>query len=288
MGGAMVERLLAQGFQTVVFDQSKSLIQDLAAKGAEGAVSLNELVQKLSAPKIIWMMIPAGQPLEQVLGEIDPLLSSGDIIIDGGNSHYKDSMRRAGELKKRGIHFLDVGTSGGIWGRENGYCLMVGGENAAYKSVEKVFSALAPKEGYRHVGPSGAGHYVKMVHNAIEYGMLQAYGEGFELMRASDFELNLGEIAELWNRGSVVRSWILELCGKMFQEDPGLASLQPYVEDSGEGRWAVQEAIEKNISTPVIALSLLERLRSRTKESFSAKVIAGLRRQFGGHLVLKK
>ena len=288
MGSGMVQKLLAQGYPVHVFDQSPSLICEAEAKGASGAASLTVLVQKLNVPRVLWLMIPQGAPVERALGELLPVLSKGDIVIDGGNSYYKDSLRRAQRLKEREIYFMDVGTSGGIGGRENGYCFMAGGESTAYQCIEPFLAALACREGYRRVGASGAGHFVKMVHNAIGYGMLQAYGEGFELLQTADFDLNLEDITHLWNRGSVVRSWILELSEKMFREDPRLDSLKPVIEDSGEGRWAVQEAIERGISVPVTALALLERFRSRTPESFSAKVIAGLRRQFGGHAVSKK
>ena len=287
MGGAMVERLLGHGHEVVVFDQNPDLIKAAAVKGAASVHSLNELIKNLKALKIIWLMVPAGQPVQELIRDLTPLLSEGDMLIDGGNSHYKETLQRAQAFKKQGIQFLDVGTSGGIWGLENGYCLMAGGEPSSYKQAQPLFAALSAKQGYAHVGPSGAGHFLKMVHNGIEYGMLQAYGEGFELIQASDFKFDLAKTAHLWNHGSVVRSWLLELAGKMFQEDPGLASLQAYIEDSGEGRWAVQDAIEKGISAPVITLSVLERLRSRTKESFSAKVIAGLRKQFGGHKALR-
>lgn len=288
MGGLMVKRLLSAGHEVVVYDQSKEVTGKSTALGVVGASSIANLAGKLTSPRVIWLMIPAGTAVQEAVNELLPLLSAGDILIDGGNSFYKDSVGRAQLCREKKIHFLDVGTSGGVWGGEKGYCLMVGGEAAAFKKMEPIFSVLAPKEGYRHVGVSGAGHYVKMVHNAIEYGMLQAYGEGFALLKASEFKLDLEKIAHLWNQGSVVRSWLLELSETMFREDASLSSFPAWIDDSGEGRWAVQDAIEKGISAPVITHALLARLESRTKESFSAKVIAGLRKCFGGHSAAKK
>ncbi|HVP37809.1 MAG TPA: decarboxylating 6-phosphogluconate dehydrogenase, partial [Candidatus Saccharimonadales bacterium] len=232
--------------------------------------------------------VPAGPPVDQVLAELHPLLAPGDTVIDGGNSNYKDSVRRAAEAAGRGLGFLDAGTSGGVWGLQNGYCLMVGGEAAAYARHEPVFRTLAPPDGCLHVGPAGAGHYVKMIHNGIEYGMLQAYGEGFEILRAAPFRLDLGAVAHLWNQGSVVRSWLLELAERAFARDPALESVRGYVEDSGEGRWTVQEAMERDVPAPVLTLALQARLRSRQEESFGAKVIAALRNEFGGHAVRRK
>jgi 6-phosphogluconate dehydrogenase len=226
--------------------------------------------------------------VDETLQALLPRLTAGDILIDGGNSNYKDSIRRAGEVSARGFHYLDCGTSGGIWGLKNGYCIMVGGEVSAFATAEPVFRTLAPKEGYLHVGPSGAGHFVKMIHNGIEYGMLQAYAEGFELLKASDFPLDLGRISTLWNQGSVVRSWLLELAERAFQKDPDLSSLKGYVEDSGEGRWTILESIEKSVPAPVLTLALQARFRSRQEDSFSAKVIAALRNEFGGHAVKKQ
>ncbi|MEE8329581.1 MAG: decarboxylating 6-phosphogluconate dehydrogenase, partial [Thermodesulfovibrionia bacterium] len=236
----------------------------------------------------IWIMVPAGKATEETINKIAPLLEKGDILVDGGNSFYKDSIRRAGWLEKNGISFLDAGTSGGIWGLKIGYCLMIGGNAEAFVKVEPVFKTLAPENGYAHVGPSGAGHFVKMVHNGIEYAMLQGYAEGFEIMNVKqEFNLDLERISNLWNHGSVIRSWLLELAENAFKKDSRLDSIRGYVEDSGEGRWTVAEAIEKNVPAPVITLSLLQRFCSRQEESFSAKVIAALRNEFGGHEVKK-
>jgi len=228
-------------------------------------------------------MVPSGDPTIKTIMDLSSQLNKGDILIDGGNSFYKNSVLMAQELAKNEINFLDVGTSGGVWGLEKGYCLMVGGQKAIFDQCEPLFKTLAPQDGYLHVGPNGAGHYVKMIHNGIEYGMLQAYGEGFEIMNASDYRLDFEKISHLWNQGSVIRSWILELAEKAFQKDQELSGIAGYVEDSGEGRWVVAEAIERNVSAPIISLALFERLRSREKDCFSAKVIAALRHEFGGH-----
>lgn len=288
MGSNMVERLLKDGHEVVAYDLNEKARRAVKRKGAETAASLEELVVKLSVPRVVWVMVPAGSPAEEVINKLALVLSKGDIVIDGGNSYYKDSMRRAGELKKKGVVFLDAGTSGGVWGLEVGYCLMIGGEENSFKQVEPVFKTLAPKDGYAYVGTSGTGHFVKMVHNGIEYALLQAYAEGFEVMEAKkEFNLNLASIAYLWNQGSVIRSWLLELAEDAFKKDPDLGSIRGYVEDSGEGRWTVVEAIGENVPAPVITLSLLERFRSRQVESFSAKVVAALRNEFGGHAVKK-
>ena len=285
MGANMAQRLLNGGHRTVAYDRDPDAVRVVENAGAVGAGSLEELVRKLSPPRAVWLMVPAGDPVEQTIQSLAPLLSPDDTVIDGGNSYYKDSVRRAESLKKHRLHFLDVGTSGGIWGLKVGYCLMIGGEEEAFRRLEPVFRTLAPEEGYAHVGPSGAGHFAKMVHNGIEYGLLQAYAEGFELLHASSYELDLAQLARLWNRGSVVRSWLLELAEKALAADPGLASIKGYVEDSGEGRWTVLEAVDRGVPMPVITLSLLSRFRSRQEESFGAKVIAALRREFGGHVV---
>lgn len=288
MGGNMVQRLLNNGHEIVAFAQTAESVKKAEKKGAIGAGSLQDLVDKLKKPRVIWLMVPAGEATEKTISQITPLLEKGDILIDGGNSFYKDSLRRADELQKAGIFFLDAGTSGGIWGLKIGYCLMIGGDKDIFDKLEPVFKSLAPENGYAHVGPHGAGHFVKMMHNGIEYAMLQGYAEGFEIMNAKkEFNLNLGEIASLWNHGSVIRSWLLELAEKVFKKEPDLNSICGYVEDSGEGRWTVEEAIEKNISAPVITLSLMQRFLSRQEESFSAKVIAALRNEFGGHVVKK-
>jgi 6-phosphogluconate dehydrogenase len=286
MGGNMVQRLLQGGHELVVFDRSAELVKEHIAIGAEGAKDLADLCKRLSLPRVVWIMVPAGSPVESTIDQLLPNLSRGDIVIDGGNSNYRESMRRAARLQEKGIEFIDAGTSGGIWGLTVGYCLMIGASPKAFKHCEPIFRTLAPPEGYAHVGPPGAGHYVKMIHNGIEYGMLQAYAEGYEILHASrDFELDLHQIASVWNRGSVVRSWLNELAERAFAKDPGLEGLKGYVEDSGEGRWTVQEAIDLDVPAPVITLSLLARFRSRQADSFGAKVIAALRNEFGGHAV---
>ncbi len=288
MGGNMSERLMKGGHEVVVYDRSPDAIQKYVGQGATASSSAGDAAKKLPAPRIIWIMVPAGKPVDDTIAEMLPFLSKGDVIIDGGNSNFRDSMRRAAELKGRGVEFVDSGTSGGIWGLANGYCLMIGASDAAFKLCQPIFETLAPENGYAHVGPAGAGHYVKMIHNGIEYGMLQAYAEGYEILHASrDFTLDLHQIAGVWNHGSVVRSWINELAEDAFAKDANLGALKGYVEDSGEGRWTIQEAIDLDVPAPVITLSLLARLRSRQNESFGAKVIAALRNEFGGHAVKK-
>jgi 6-phosphogluconate dehydrogenase len=289
MGGGMVERLLQAGHEIVGFDPSKEALQDAEEKGAIRAGSLKELVDKVNPPRAVWIMVPSGKITEETVESISVLMEKGDILIDGGNSFYKDSMRRAETLRAKGISFLDAGTSGGVWGLQMGYCLMIGGDESAFKAAEPVFKTLAPENGYACVGPSGAGHFVKMIHNGIEYALLQGYAEGFELMFAKkEFKLNLPGIARLWNQGSVIRSWLLELAENALEKDPALRSVRGYVADSGEGRWTVAEAIEQDVPAPVIALSLLERFHSRQDESFGAKVVAALRDEFGGHGVKRK
>jgi 6-phosphogluconate dehydrogenase len=286
MGMNMTVRLAQGGHQVVVTDQDPAKASALAAKGAIAADTLAALAQKLEGPRVVWVMVPSGGPTEAVIDQLGGLLKKGDVIIDGGNSNFKDSQRRALRLREKGIYFLDAGTSGGVWGLQVGYCLMVGGERQAFELAEPIFKTLAPKDGYLHTGPSGSGHYTKMVHNGIEYGMLQAYAEGFEILATSEFKLDLKAISHLWNQGSVVRSWLLELAELAFaQEGNALERIKGHVDDSGEGRWTVQAAIDQNVPAPVITLSLLERLHSRQPESFSAKVIAALRHQFGGHAV---
>jgi 6-phosphogluconate dehydrogenase len=288
MGANMAERLVLGGHKVVSYDRSPEAIQRVVDKGAGGAHSLADFVKQLSQPRAIWLMVPSGDPVDQTIEQLLPMLVKGDVIIDGGNSYYKDSIRRAEKLKGQGIYFVDAGTSGGIWGLQVGYCMMVGGEKEVVARLEPVFTTLAPPEGYLHVGPSGAGHFVKMIHNGIEYGLMQAYGEGFELLNASQFDLDLTKIAHLWNQGSVIRSWLLELCESAFAKDPRLSSIKDYVEDSGEGRWTVQEAVEKSVPTPVLMASLFARFASRQQHSFSAKVVAALRNEFGGHAVRKE
>ena len=286
MGGNMVQRLLQGGHQVVVFDRSADAVKAHVALGAKAAKDLADLSGQLSGPRVVWVMVPAGAAVESTIEQLLPGLSKGDIIIDGGNSNFKDSIRRAAALKEKGIGFIDAGTSGGVWGLTVGYCLMIGASPEAFKVCEPIFKTLAPPDGYAHVGPPGAGHYVKMIHNGIEYGMLQAYAEGYEILHASkDFKLDLHQISAVWNRGSVVRSWLNELAERAFADDANLTALKGYVEDSGEGRWTVQEAIDLDVPAPVITLSLLTRFRSRQSDSYGAKVIAALRNEFGGHAV---
>jgi 6-phosphogluconate dehydrogenase len=289
MGGNMTARLLERRHEVVAYDRTADAVARATALGARGATDLASIVTQLDAPRVIWIMVPAGAPVDETIDALVPRLSKGDVIIDGGNSRFHDTLRRARALATRGIEFVDAGTSGGIWGKENGYCLMVGGSERAVKLCEPLFTALAQEGGYAHVGPSGAGHYVKMVHNGIEYALLQGYAEGFEILHASkDFTLDLHQIAAVWNHGSVVRSWLNELAELAFSRDASLSALRGYVEDSGEGRWTVQEATDLNVPAPVIALSLIMRLRSRQEDSFGAKVIAALRNEFGGHAVKSK
>jgi 6-phosphogluconate dehydrogenase len=287
MGASMTERLVRGGHRVISYDRSAEAIQRVVDKGAVGAHSLADFVKQLVSPRAIWLMVPSGDPVDQTIEQLLPSLTNGDILVDGGNSNYKDSIRRAEKLKAHGMHFVDTGTSGGIWGLENGYCMMIGGDKNIVERVAPIFTTLAPEGGYLHVGPSGAGHFVKMIHNGIEYGMLQAYGEGFELLKASQFDLDLAKISRLWNQGSVVRSWLLELAESAFTKDPRLSSIKGYVEDSGEGRWTVEEAIDKNVPAPVLMLSLFARFASRQDDSFSAKFVAALRNEFGGHAVKK-
>jgi 6-phosphogluconate dehydrogenase len=288
MGAGMARRWLRGGHRVVVNNRSPDPIKELETDGAVGAYSVEALVGALAAPRAIWIMLPAGDVTEKMIATLMPLLTPGDTIIDGGNTNFHDDMRRAGELKAQGINYLDQGTSGGIWGLEKGFCLMVGGEPEVVRRVEPAFKTLAPEDGYAHVGPVGAGHFVKMVHNGIEYGMMQAYAEGFEIMRArKDFNLDLRQIAGVWNHGSVVRSWLLELAEDAFGKDPDLAGLRGFVQDSGEGRWTIQAAIDLDVPAPVITLSLFERFHSRQPESFAAKVLAALRNEFGGHAIKK-
>ena len=277
MGGNMTERLRADSHEVETYARTAP---------ERTADSLVELASQLGQPRVVWLMIPAGDPTEHAFQTLLPLLEDGDTVVDGGNSNFRDSQRRAAEAKAKGVFFLDAGVSGGIWGLTEGYCLMVGGEEEGFRIIEPALQTLAPEGGYAHVGPSGAGHFVKMVHNGIEYGLMQAYAEGFELLRGvDDFELDLGQVAGLWQHGSVVRSWLLELLERAFEEDPDLEQIRGYVEDSGEGRWTVHEAIEAAVPVPTIALALFARFSSRQDESFAAKVNAALRKQFGGHAV---
>ena len=285
MGANMTLRLIRGGHDVVAFDRNPESVSASAKEGAEPAPSLEELVAKLTPPRHVWMMVPSGAPVTATIEALAPILSPGDAIIDGGNSNYRDSIKRADELRLTQLHFVDCGTSGGIWGLENGYCLMIGGEREIFERMEPIFATLAPADGYAHVGASGAGHFVKMVHNGIEYALLQAYAEGFELLAASAYKLDLRRIAALWNRGSVVRSWLLELAERALEKDPDLSSIRGYVEDSGEGRWTVFEAIEHDVPATALAHSLFARFRSRQDDPFGAKLIAALRQEFGGHAV---
>jgi 6-phosphogluconate dehydrogenase len=285
MGGNMVTRLAERGHHIVAHDRSAAAVASAEQHGARGAASLDALAKMLAPPRAVWVMVPAGEATETTIRALAEMLSPGDTIIDGGNTHYKDDVRRATELRPRGLHYIDAGTSGGIWGLANGYCLMVGGETAAVDRLAPVFASLAPPEGWLHVGPSGSGHYVKMIHNGIEYAMMQAYAEGFELMSVSEFGLDLPKIAALWNHGSVVRSWLLELAADALAGNPKLDNLRPYVEDSGEGRWTVLDAVEKAVPAPTITASLFARFRSRRDNSFADRLLAALRNAFGGHAV---
>jgi 6-phosphogluconate dehydrogenase len=276
MGASIAERLRRDGHEAVGYDRNPGVSQ---------VASLPDLVAALHPPRIVWIMVPAGDPTQAVIDELSALLAAGDILIDGGNSYYKDSRRRSEQLSPKSIAFLDAGTSGGIWGLAEGFCLMVGGPRPAFDHVEPLFKTLAPPGGYAYMGPAGAGHYAKMVHNGVEYGLLQAYAEGFQLLQGSDYEYDLEIVAGLWNHGSVVRSWLLELAERAFARDPGLTGLKGYVDDSGEGRWTVMEAIDRAIPAPVITEALFARFTSRDENSFAMRVIAALRNEFGGHAV---
>lgn len=288
MGAGMTQRLLQGGHQVAVFDRSPDAIQAIASKGATPTTSLEDLGQKLKGPRVFWMMIPQGAPIDDTIQRLQGVASPGDVIIDGGNSHYKDSIRRADDLRTKQIEFLDVGTSGGVWGLNVGFCLMIGGNESVFRQVEPIFKTLAPTDGYAYVGPSGAGHYSKMVHNGIEYSLMQGYAEGFEILKASPFDYDLVQLARLWNHGSVIRSWLLELTQVAFEKDPQLSHIRGWVEDSGEGRWTLDEAIDHAVPAPALALSLFMRFRSRQDDSFSAKILAALRNEFGGHPVEPK
>lgn len=288
MGSFMVERLLNSGHEVVVYNRSTAKTKEIESKGAVATYSIEALTSKLDKPKVVWLMIPSGKPVEDTIDKLIPLLSKGDIIIDGGNSYYKDTIIRYEKLKNHEIHYLDAGTSGGIWGLKNGYCIMVGGEKRIFIHCEPLFKSLAPENGYKYIGASGSGHYVKMIHNGIEYGMMQAFAEGFELMHKSDYNIDLPGVAELWGKGSVVRSWLLELLANALKQDQNLSGIADYVEDSGEGRWTVLDGIEKSIPLNVITDSLFARFRSRQEESFGAKILAALRNEFGGHSIKHK
>jgi len=286
MGGNMTTRLIEGGHSVIAYARNAEAVKQSVAGGATGASSLADLVKKFTqSPRVVWLMIPAGKPTDDTIDQLCELLVSGDVIIDGGNTNYKDGLAAYDRCKSKGISLIDAGTSGGVWGLKEGYCLMVGGDSAAVSYCEPIFLTLAPKGGYAHVGPPGAGHFSKMVHNGIEYGLLQAYGEGFEILKKSQFDFDLKQLAEIWRYGSVIRSWLLDLAVLAFEEDPDLEKIRGWVDDTGEGRWTVEAAIDENVPAPVITLSLLARFVSRQDESYSAKVIAALRNQFGGHAV---
>ncbi len=285
MGANMTTRLERGGHQVVAYDRDPEAVRRSAADGALAASSLADLVSKLGPPRAVWIMVPAGAPTDSTIDELLGLLQPGDVIIDGGNSRWTDSKARYARCKEKGVSFVDAGTSGGVWGLNNGYCLMVGGDDDAVKRVEPVFTTLAPAGGYAHVGPSGAGHFSKMVHNGIEYGLLAAYGEGFEILEKSEYDYDLHQLASIWRYGSVVRSWLLELLELALKQDPTLGDVKGWVADSGEGRWTVQAAIDEDVPAPVITASLMSRFVSRQDESYSAKIIAALRNQFGGHAI---
>ena len=285
MGMNMVTRLSQGGHRVVAYDRSADLITQAESKGATGATSLEDLVSKLHKPRAVWVMVPSGEPTEETIRHLSTILDKDDIVIDGGNTKFDDDVRRAADLQKRSIHYVDAGTSGGIWGLQIGYCLMVGGEKGPVTHLAPIFTTLAPENGWAHVGGHGAGHYVKMVHNGIEYSMMQGYAEGFELMSKSEYHLDLANIADLWMHGSVVRSWLLELAAGALKEDPKLEGLKGYVQDSGEGRWMLMDALDKDVPVPTLSTALFTRFRSRQEESFSEKMLAALRNAFGGHSV---
>ncbi len=287
MGLNMVTRLRRGGHEIVAFDRSAGAVASAAETGAHAATSLADLVRQLAAPRAVWVMVPAGAPTESTVAALGDLLSPGDTIIDGGNTNFHDDVRRAEQLSTRQLHYVDAGTSGGIWGLQEGYCLMVGGEADVCARLEPIFLTLAPTDGYLRVGDHGAGHYVKMIHNGIEYGLMQAYAEGFELMHESPYKVDVGKVAALWNHGSVVRSWLLELAARALGENPDLSALEAYVEDSGEGRWTLAEGIERAVPMPVLTAALFTRFRSREQNPFGERLLAALRNQFGGHAVKK-
>lgn len=289
MGMNMARRLLQKGHEVVAYNRTPAKTDDLAKEGAKASYSLAEMVDSLTPPRALWLMLPAGSAVDDHIDELIPLLAPGDILIEGGNTYYKDDIRRAEKLADHDINYIDAGVSGGIWGLSVGYCLMIGGSKEYFDHLEPIFNSLAPENGYLYCGPTGAGHFVKMVHNGIEYGMMQAYGEGFAILEGSPYgeQLNYSKVANLWNQGSVIRSWLLELLEPAFEKDPGLNDIKGYVDDSGEGRWTVQQAVESGVAAPVIALSLFQRFQSRDDNAFENRVMAALRREFGGHAVKK-
>jgi 6-phosphogluconate dehydrogenase len=289
MGGNMARRLLRGGHRVVVWNRTYARAEELGAEGAEPVKELTDVVKALEAPRAVWIMLPYGDATQAAIDELTPLLAEGDILIDGGNSPFQHDIERGARLQAKGIRYLDAGTSGGVWGLEVGYCLMVGGDRSAFEHIEPLLRTLAPPgHGYEYCGGHGSGHFVKMVHNGIEYGMMQAYAEGFELLNATEWDLDLASIADLWNQGSVVRSWLLELAADAFKKDPGLEQISGYVEDTGEGRWTVEQAIAHSVPMPAIASALFMRFRSRQDDTFSGKVLAALRNEFGGHAVKEK
>jgi 6-phosphogluconate dehydrogenase len=315
MGANMTRRLMRGGHQLVVSDLSTEAVKQLAGEGAVGSSSLQDLAQKLSAPRAVWIMVPAGDPTEQTVEKLASFMSKGDTIIDGGNSYFKDDVRRAKSLKDKGIHYVDVGTSGGVWGIDRGYCMMIGGPKEAVQRLDPIFKTLAPglgdiprtpgreklggtsEEGYLHCGPSGAGHFVKMVHNGIEYGIMQAYAEGFDIFKNATsqelpedlrFDLNLPDIAEVWRRGSVISSWLLDLTSMALAENPTLSEYTGFVQDSGEGRWTIQAAIDEAVPVDVLSAALFVRFRSRQQHTFAEKMLSAMRQKFGGHIEAKK
>jgi len=287
MGSNMTLRLLRGGHEVVAHDVSPEAIDRVAAEGAISAPSVQDFLRELDGPRAVWVMVPSGAITEDTISTLAELLDKNDVIIDGGNSRYTDTQRRAKELADKGIHLLDSGTSGGIWGLTEGFCLMVGGAADPIARLEPIFVTLAPENGYAHVGDSGAGHFTKMVHNGIEYGLMQAYAEGFDLLAQSDFDIDLAQVAEVWRHGSVVRSWLLDLAAHALSQDPGLESLKGVVEDSGEGRWTVQAAVDHAVPMPAISAALFARFSSRQPNSFQARVLAALRKEFGGHAITK-
>jgi 6-phosphogluconate dehydrogenase len=290
MGANMARRLMNGGHNVLAFDLNKDAVREIEGDGAQGVANLADLKDALVAPRVVWVMVPAGGPTEATITELARILDAGDVIVDGGNSFYKDSVRRAATVRESGVHFVDAGTSGGVWGITEGYSLMVGGDDAGIAAVKPALETLAPApdRGWGHVGPAGSGHYVKMVHNGIEYGLMQAYGEGFELLRKKEeFGLDLNQITGIWQHGSVVRSWLLDLISRALGDNPNLDGIAAYVTDSGEGRWTVAEAIDLNIAIPVISMALQRRFRSRDEAPFSDKLLAAMRQQFGGHAVKK-
>ena len=290
MGLNMARRLMQGNHEIVAYNRSKEAVRQIADEGATGAASLRQVAEMLPAPRIVWIMLPAGKAVEDTIDRLKELLRPDDIIIDGGNTYYRDDLRRYKALKRAGIRYMDVGVSGGIWGLKIGYCMMMGGDKDVFKYLEPIFLTLAPKDGYLYCGKAGAGHFVKMVHNGIEYGLMQAYGEGFEILDASEFadSFDYAKIAHLWNQGSVIRSWLLELAADAFSKSAELSDIKAYVEDSGEGRWTVQQAIDTGVPAEVITLSLMRRFRSRQQDPFTERVLAALRREFGGHAVVSK